>query len=107
MGPPKNRVRRRSLNWKTIRALAIIFWRQGVLRETRWKFWFYLYNIIKHNPKVWDHYISICAYFEHFYEYRQIVRHQIETQLAEFLATSAATENQQEKEAELPESAAA
>ncbi|WP_199247251.1 B12-binding domain-containing radical SAM protein [[Phormidium] sp. ETS-05] len=111
MGPPRNRVRRRSINWKTIRALAIIFWRQGVLRETRWKFWIYLYNIIKHNPKVWDHYISICAYFEHFYEYRQIVRNQIETQLAEFLAASAAdsmsTAADKKSEQELPESAAA
>ena len=105
MGEPKNRVRRRSLSWKTIRALLIIFWRQGVVRKSRWKFWIYLYNISKHNPKVWDHYLTICGYFEHFYEYRQIVRDQIEAQLAEFLAAEAKAEKQAvEKQ---PESAAA
>lgn len=93
LGAPRNRVRRRKLvSWVTIRALLTLLWRQGVLRETRWKFWIYLYNIVKHNPRVWDHYLSVCGYFEHFYEYREIVRQQIETQLAEFLAAKAESE---------------
>ena len=93
LGAPRNRVQRRKLvSLMTIRALAILFWRQGVVRETRVKFWIYLYNILKHNPRVYDHYLTVCAHFEHFYEYRQIVRDEIETQLAEFLAMQAASE---------------
>jgi radical SAM superfamily enzyme YgiQ (UPF0313 family) len=67
-----------------LRALAIVIWRQGMKRSTRWKFWRNLFSIIKHNPGVWDHYITVCAHAEHFIEYRQIVRDQVEAQIAEF-----------------------
>ncbi|MBD2195185.1 MULTISPECIES: B12-binding domain-containing radical SAM protein [Calothrix] len=74
-----------------IKALLIVIWRQGIKRETRWKFWHHLFSIIKHNPGVAEHYISACAHNEHFLEYRQIVRDQIESQLAEYLAQGAET----------------
>jgi hypothetical protein len=57
-----------------------------VKRETRWMFWHHLFNIIRHNPGVFDHYLSVCAHNEHFMEYRQIVKDEIEGQLQEFLA---------------------
>jgi hypothetical protein len=41
---------------------------------------------LRHNPGVWEHYLTICAHNEHFLEYRQIVRDEIEAQLAEFQA---------------------
>ena len=69
-----------------LRALAIVIWRQGIKRNTRWLFWHHLFGIIKHNPGVWERYLTICAHNEHFLEYRQIVRQQIESQLAVFLA---------------------
>ncbi len=72
-----------------LKAFAIIIWRQGIKRETRWKFWHHLFSILKHNPKSFDHYLSTCAHIEHFYEYRQIVRDEIESQLAEYLAQGA------------------
>jgi radical SAM superfamily enzyme YgiQ (UPF0313 family) len=72
-----------------LKALATIFWRQGFKRSTRWQFWRQLFDIVKHNPGVWDHYVTVCAHAEHFIEYRQIVRDQIETQLAEFQAEQA------------------
>jgi radical SAM superfamily enzyme YgiQ (UPF0313 family) len=78
-----------------LRALAIVVWRQGVKRSTRWKFWRNLFSIIKHNPGVWDHYITVCAHAEHFMEYRQIVRDQVETQLEEFLANEELQQNKQ------------
>jgi hypothetical protein len=34
-------------------------------------------------------YLGVCAQIEHFLEYRQIVKEQIEAQLAEFLAQDA------------------
>lgn len=67
-----------------LRALAIIVWRQGFKRNTRWQFWHHLFSIIKRNPAVWDHYLTVCAHAEHFIEYRQLVRAQIEGQLAEY-----------------------
>jgi hypothetical protein len=54
--------------------------------------------MMRRNPAVWEHYLIVCAHNEHFMEYRQIVRDQIEGQLAEFLAREeqlkAPTENQ-------------
>jgi radical SAM superfamily enzyme YgiQ (UPF0313 family) len=67
-----------------LKALAIIIWRQGFKRNTRWKFWHHLFSIIRQNPGVWDYYLTVCAHAEHFIEYRQLVREQIEAQLAEF-----------------------
>ncbi|MCT7955790.1 DUF4070 domain-containing protein [Laspinema palackyanum] len=85
MGKPRNPVMRR-MNWPTIRAFLTICWRQGIVRPTRWKFWLYLVNILRHNPRVVDHYLALCGLFEHFSEYRTIVRDPIESQLGEYLA---------------------
>jgi radical SAM superfamily enzyme YgiQ (UPF0313 family) len=68
-----------------LRALAIVIWRQGIKRHTRWQFWRNLFGIFKHNPAVWEHYLTMCAHNEHFLEYRQIVKDEIGSQLAEFL----------------------
>jgi hypothetical protein len=68
-----------------LKALCIVIWRQGIKRNTRWMFWHHLFSIIKRNPAVWEHYLTVCAHNEHFLEYRQIVRDEIEAQLVEFL----------------------
>jgi radical SAM superfamily enzyme YgiQ (UPF0313 family) len=72
-----------------LKALAIVCWRQGVKRETRWLFWHHLFGILRHNPGVFEHYLAVCAHNEHFLEYRQIVKDQIEAQLQEFLKNEA------------------
>jgi radical SAM superfamily enzyme YgiQ (UPF0313 family) len=72
-----------------IKALAIVVWRQGIKRDTRWKFWHHLFSIIRNNPGVWEHYLTLCAHNEHFMEYRQIVKEEIEAQLKDFLAHKA------------------
>lgn len=87
IGAPKCPSRLRKVDWVGIRALLTMCWRQGVVRKTRWKFWLNLMGILRHNPTVWQHYLAVCALGEHFLEYRQIVRDQIETQLADYLAT--------------------
>lgn len=79
-------------SWVDLRALGIVIWRQGFKRNTRWKFWHHLFSILKHNPAVWEHYLTVCAHNEHFLEYRQIVRHEIEVQLAEFQAQEGSNE---------------
>ncbi|PPS45886.1 B12-binding domain-containing radical SAM protein [Chroococcidiopsis sp. TS-821] len=89
LGAPKCKAPAKMPSWVDIRALLIVCWRQGIKRNTRWKFWHHLFSILKNNPEVWDHYLAVCAHNEHFLEYRQIVRDQLEAQLAEFLAREA------------------
>ncbi len=75
-----------------IRAIFIILWRQGIKRSTRFQFWSQLFSILRKNPTVLTAYMVNCAHLEHFIEYRQIVRDEIEGQLAEFIATKNKTE---------------
>jgi hypothetical protein len=67
-----------------IRALLIVCWRQGLKRSTRWSFWHHLIHILWANPKVAEQYLAVCAHNEHFMDYREIVRLQIEHQLAAY-----------------------
>ncbi|RCJ41214.1 B12-binding domain-containing radical SAM protein [Nostoc minutum NIES-26] len=90
MKPSPNKKKFRIPEFKDIRALAIVCWRQGIKRSTRFQFWHQLFAIISHNPGVLESYITNCALFEHFVDYRQIVRAQIEEQLDQFLATEEA-----------------
>lgn len=89
MGKPSWKAPAKKTEWVVVKALATVIWRQGIKRETRWKFWHHLFGILKHNPAVFEHYLSSCAHNEHFLEYRQIVREQIESQLEEYLAQGA------------------
>lgn len=89
LGAPKCHPPGKFPSWIDLKALATVIWRQGIKRQTRWKFWQYLFSIIKHNPAVWDQYLTLCAHNEHFLEYRQIVRTEIEKQLAEYQAQKA------------------
>lgn len=89
LGAPKHEQKLRKLDRVTLRALLTICWRQGVVRKTRVRFWWNWLQILRHNPTVWTHYLSTCALSEHFLEYRQIIREQIEAQLAASLAREA------------------
>lgn len=83
LGAPKHKSKVRKVSWVNIRALLTIFWRQGVVRKTRFRFWSCFLGILRHNPKVWEPYLGICGLGEHFLEYREIVRDQIYAQLQE------------------------
>jgi radical SAM superfamily enzyme YgiQ (UPF0313 family) len=87
--PKKGKSAKKPLNWVTIRALLTICWRQGVLRNTRWQFWRNLWNMYRYNPGGLSSYLSVCAQIEHFVEYRQIVKNEINEQVAQFLAEEA------------------
>lgn len=97
LGAPKCHPPAKLPSWIDLKALAIVIWRQGIKRPTRWKFWHHLFSIIKNNPAVWEHYLTLCAHNEHFLEYRQIVRDNIEAQLAEFKAQEANLQQEKEK----------
>ena len=98
LGTPQHKSTFTMPNWVDIRALAIVIWRQGIKRNTRWKFWHHLFGIFRHNPAVWEHYLTMCAHNEHFLEYRQIVRDEIEAQLAEFQMQEAKLQQNTPKE---------
>nr|WP_242541409.1 B12-binding domain-containing radical SAM protein [Phormidium pseudopriestleyi] len=84
LGAPKCKPPAKLPSWVDLRALGIIIWRQGIKRKTRWKFWHHLFSVMRQNPGVWETYLTVCAHNEHFLEYRQIVRDEIEAQLIEF-----------------------
>ena len=86
LGAPRHKAPFKFPSLIDLKALATVCWRQGLKRNTRWMFWHHLFGIIRHNPAVFDHYLSVCAHNEHFMEYRQIVNDEIEQQLQEFLA---------------------
>ncbi|GAB4153558.1 MAG: B12-binding domain-containing radical SAM protein [Cyanobacteria bacterium J069] len=87
MRPSPNKKKKPTmLSWVEIRAMLILFWRQGIKRSTRWQFWRQFIAILRHNPGVYDHYLINCAHLEHFMDYRQIVRDEIEAQLASYPA---------------------
>lgn len=92
LGTPKVKPPFKLPEWKAVRALAIVIWRQGVKRSTRWMFWHHLFSIIRRNPGVAEQYIVLCAHNEHFMEYREIVRQQIGAQLAEYRRLNAEEE---------------
>ncbi len=86
LGAPRIKLPPKLPSLLDLKALAIIVWRQGVWRDTRFKFWHHLFSMIQKNPAVWEHYLIVCAHNEHFMEYRDIVRNEIEGQLATYWA---------------------
>ena len=79
--PKKARRIRKRLNWGSLRALLIISWRQGFVRQTRGRFWRNLYRMYRVNRRGIGSYLSTCAQAEHFLVYRQRVREMIAQQL--------------------------
>ncbi len=65
-----------------LKALLTICWRQGVVRQSRWPFWRNLASLLWKYPAVVPSYLSVCAYGEHFVEYRNTVCSQIEARVA-------------------------
>ena len=74
-------------SWVSIKALLTICWRQGILAKTRWLFWRNLWQVLQHNSSELESYMTLCAYLEHFTEYRDIVEREINAQLAAYLAS--------------------
>jgi radical SAM superfamily enzyme YgiQ (UPF0313 family) len=89
MKPAPHKVPFRMLELVEMRAVLTICWRQGIKRSTRFQFWRQLFSVMRRNPGVFVPYLSNCALIEHFIQYRQIVRDEVEGQLAEFLADKA------------------
>ncbi|MCP9940207.1 MULTISPECIES: B12-binding domain-containing radical SAM protein [unclassified Synechococcus] len=64
-----------------IRALSIVIWRQGVKRNTRFRFWKSLATIAMRNPQLLEQFLVVLAHNEHFQEYRGVVTKEIQDQM--------------------------
>ncbi len=78
-----------------LKALLIIFWRQGLKRSTRFQFWVQLVGILRHNPRVLISYVTMCALLEHHIDYRQIVQNEIQGQIAGYRTANLTEKSQQ------------
>ncbi|MCV6638681.1 B12-binding domain-containing radical SAM protein [Candidatus Albibeggiatoa sp. nov. NOAA] len=67
--------------WGEFKLLLRVLWLHGVVHQTRWDFWRYLYKIARFNGNLIPDYFVLCAAMEHFVDFRQMVREQITTQL--------------------------
>jgi len=85
------------INWVIVRAFLIVVWRQGIKRKTRLRFWVNLAVMLWRYPAAAANYVSVCAQAEHFLEFRQIVRDNIEAQLAAYQAAKQTKDDQASK----------
>ncbi|BAU41892.1 B12-binding domain-containing radical SAM protein [Leptolyngbya sp. O-77] len=69
--------------WRLFSALC---WRQGVLRSTRFRFWWQLLAIALTKPRLLYDYLVALGTGEHFFQYRHVVKAQLEAQLAALAA---------------------
>lgn len=88
LGSPKGSRPFRLPQWPELQGLLRVSWLQGIQRsETRILFWRQLWDLYRQNPAGLVPYLTVCAHGEHFFEFRQEVRHEIEVQLAQLKAT--------------------
>jgi radical SAM superfamily enzyme YgiQ (UPF0313 family) len=69
------------LTWHEWRLFSAICWRQGVVRSTRFRFWWQFFAILLLKPRLFYDYMTVLGMSEHFFSYR----HQVKSQLLEQL----------------------
>ncbi len=84
----------RPITSKELRLFAALCWRQGVLRSTRFLFWWQLVAIALSKPRLLYDYITTLGVGEHFFNYRHIVKAQLLEQLEALKQTKADAEGQ-------------
>ena len=86
----------RPLTWTEWRLFLAVAWRQGVVRSTRFRFWWQLVAIAFNKPRLLYDYITTLGVGEHFFTYRYVVRAQLLQQL-EVLKEYQATQTLEER----------
>ncbi|KYC43799.1 radical SAM protein [Scytonema hofmannii PCC 7110] len=84
----------RPITWHEIRLFAALCWRQGVVRSTRFRYWWQLIAIALAKPRLVYDYLTALGIGEHFFTYRHEVKAQLQAQLD---ALRHAKEEQQEE----------
>ena len=64
-----------------IKVLFILLWRQGIQRSSRGVFWRSVFSILRKKPIAIRPFLICCAHFEHFYEYRNKIREEIQAHI--------------------------
>ncbi|MBX9253877.1 B12-binding domain-containing radical SAM protein [Desmonostoc muscorum CCALA 125] len=72
---------KRPLTWHELRLFPVIIWRQGIVRSTRWRFWWQLMAIALQKPDLLYDYLVALGFGEHFFSFRHEVKAELETQL--------------------------
>ncbi|WP_293183936.1 MULTISPECIES: DUF4070 domain-containing protein [unclassified Microcoleus] len=58
-----------------------VCWRQGVMRSTRFRFWWQMMAIALIKPRLFYDYMTVLGLGEHFFNYRHEVKAQLLQQL--------------------------
>lgn len=72
---------KRPITSQELRLFLAVCWRQGVLRSTRFRFWWQLVAIALFKPRLFYDYMTGLGVSEHFFSYRHIVKAQLLQQL--------------------------
>jgi len=74
MAPPPKRKPFKPPYLSELRALLIVFIKQGIIYPSRRKFWKYLFRALTEFPWYLNYYFSYCVMAEHYFEYRQTIK---------------------------------
>jgi hypothetical protein len=75
--------RKHKLTMNELRFVLAIFWRQGILRSTRWLFWWQLGAIAFQKYNLLFDYLIALGVGEHLFTFRHEIKTQLEEQLAD------------------------
>jgi hypothetical protein len=64
-----------------VQLFLAICWRQGILRSTRFRFWWQLLAVAHYKPRLLYDYLVALGIGEHFFSYRHVIKAQLEEQL--------------------------
>lgn len=73
---------KRQLTGRDLRFVLAVCWRQGVLRSTRFLFWWQLLAVALRKPRLLYDYFLVLGMGEHFLTFRHEVRENLRSQLA-------------------------
>src|SRR5579883_326028 len=71
----------RKLDREQLNLFKAIMWRQGIVRSTRFRFWWQLIIMVLLKPQLLEEYLATLGIGEHFFTYRYEVRAQLQKQL--------------------------
>lgn len=69
------------LTTEIVQLLLVVVWRQGVVRETRLRFWIQLFAILLRKPQLTAEYLMTLCVGEHYFAYRHEVKAKLRSQL--------------------------
>lgn len=81
---------KRPIGWHEVKLFTAVCWRQGIVRSTRWRFWYQFLLIGLQKPHLWYDYLAALSFGEHFFSFRHEVKANLEEKIAALKATKQA-----------------